>query len=127
MVARRRAPGPRDREASRPRGQALGSVSPSWEVGAGSDSAPAHGCWGACPLRVGPLCPLCSLPAQAKLGDEVLDYRDLAALPRDKAIYNIDRPDMISYSPYISRMATDRQSYGEVGPAANSGGLRGGG
>ncbi|XP_039693972.1 actin-binding LIM protein 2 isoform X1 [Pteropus medius] len=49
----------------------------------------------------------------AKLGDEVLDYRDLAALPRDKAIYNIDRPDMISYSPYISRMATDRQSYGE--------------
>lgn len=56
-------------------------------------------------------------PAQAKLGDEVLDYRDLAALPRDKAIYNIDRPDMISYSPYISRVAADRQSYGEVGPA----------
>nr|KAF6430599.1 actin binding LIM protein family member 2 [Rousettus aegyptiacus] len=49
----------------------------------------------------------------AKLGDEVLDYRDLAALPKDKAIYNIDRPDMISYSPYISRVAADRQSYSE--------------
>nr|KAF6430606.1 actin binding LIM protein family member 2 [Rousettus aegyptiacus] len=50
----------------------------------------------------------------AKLGDEVLDYRDLAALPKDKAIYNIDRPDMISYSPYISRVAADRQSYSEL-------------
>ncbi|XP_041492139.1 actin-binding LIM protein 2 isoform X15 [Microtus oregoni] len=50
----------------------------------------------------------------AKLGDEILDYRDLAALPKNKAIYNIDRPDMISYSPYISHSAIgDRQSYGE--------------
>ncbi|XP_035292413.1 actin-binding LIM protein 2 isoform X7 [Cricetulus griseus] len=50
----------------------------------------------------------------AKLGDEILDYRDLAALPKNKAIYNIDRPDMISYSPYISHSAMgDRQSYGE--------------
>ncbi|XP_004772273.1 actin-binding LIM protein 2 isoform X9 [Mustela putorius furo] len=46
----------------------------------------------------------------AKLGDEILDYRDLAALPKSKAIYNIDRPDMISYSPYISHSATGRQS-----------------
>ncbi|KAM5283920.1 actin-binding LIM protein 2 isoform 6-T21 [Hipposideros larvatus] len=49
----------------------------------------------------------------AKLGDEILDYRDLAALPKSKAIYNIDRPDMISYSPYISHLAGDRQSCGE--------------
>ncbi|XP_032251341.1 actin-binding LIM protein 2 isoform X10 [Phoca vitulina] len=46
----------------------------------------------------------------AKLGDEILDYRDLAALPKSKAIYNIDRPDMISYSPYISHSAAGRQS-----------------
>ncbi|XP_036183958.1 actin-binding LIM protein 2 isoform X17 [Myotis myotis] len=45
----------------------------------------------------------------ARLGDEILDYRDLAALPKSKAIYNIDRPDMISYSPYVSH-AGDRQS-----------------
>uniref|UniRef100_A0A2K5LM38 Actin-binding LIM protein 2 n=1 Tax=Cercocebus atys TaxID=9531 RepID=A0A2K5LM38_CERAT len=50
----------------------------------------------------------------AKLGGEILDYRDLAALPKNKAIYDIDRPDMISYSPYISHSAGDRQSYGEV-------------
>nr|DBA29349.1 TPA: hypothetical protein GDO54_009580 [Pyxicephalus adspersus] len=49
----------------------------------------------------------------AKLGDEILDYKDLAALPKDKAIYNIDRPDMISYSPYISYAGDDRHSYGE--------------
>ncbi|XP_054437882.1 actin-binding LIM protein 2 isoform X1 [Pteronotus mesoamericanus] len=49
----------------------------------------------------------------AKLGDEILDYRDLAALPKSKAIYNIDRPDMISYSPYISHSAGDRQSCSE--------------
>ncbi|XP_023603424.1 actin-binding LIM protein 2 isoform X4 [Myotis lucifugus] len=45
----------------------------------------------------------------ARLGDEILDYRDLAALPKSKAIYNIDRPDMISYSPYVSHSG-DRQS-----------------
>nr|KAF6280118.1 actin binding LIM protein family member 2 [Pipistrellus kuhlii] len=45
----------------------------------------------------------------ARLGDEILDYRDLAALPKSKAIYNIDRPDMISYSPYVSH-AGDRPS-----------------
>uniref|UniRef100_A0A8C4L7J2 Actin-binding LIM protein 2 n=1 Tax=Equus asinus asinus TaxID=83772 RepID=A0A8C4L7J2_EQUAS len=50
---------------------------------------------------------------QAKLGDEILDYRDLAALPKNKAIYNIDRPDMISYSPYISHSVGDRQSCSE--------------
>ncbi|XP_059952558.1 actin-binding LIM protein 2 [Mesoplodon densirostris] len=49
----------------------------------------------------------------AKLGDEILDYRDLAALPKNKAIYNIDRPDMISYSPFISHSVGDRQSYSE--------------
>ncbi|XP_040191304.1 actin-binding LIM protein 2 isoform X1 [Rana temporaria] len=49
----------------------------------------------------------------AKLGDEIIDYKDLAALPKSKAIYNIDRPDMISYSPYISYSSDDRHSYGE--------------
>nr|XP_020020928.1 actin-binding LIM protein 2 isoform X3 [Castor canadensis] len=50
----------------------------------------------------------------AKLGDEILDYRDLAALPKNKAIYDIDRPDLISYSPYISHSAGDRHSHGEL-------------
>ncbi|KAK1794219.1 hypothetical protein P4O66_011107, partial [Electrophorus voltai] len=38
----------------------------------------------------------------AKLGDEYLEYKDLAALPKIKAIYNIDRPDMLSYSHCVS-------------------------
>ncbi|MCJ8738830.1 hypothetical protein PDJAM_G00040330 [Pangasius djambal] len=44
----------------------------------------------------------------AKLGEEFLDYKDLAALPKIKAIYNIDRPDMLSYSPYVSYPSEDR-------------------
>ncbi|CAL8326664.1 unnamed protein product [Lota lota] len=44
----------------------------------------------------------------AKLGDETLDYKDLAALPKIKAIYNIDRPDMLSYSPYVSYPSEER-------------------
>ncbi|CAI5689351.1 unnamed protein product [Oreochromis niloticus] len=48
----------------------------------------------------------------AKLGEEMLDYKDLAALPKTKAIYNIDRPDMLSYSPYVS-YPSDERHYGE--------------
>ncbi|XP_030287964.1 actin-binding LIM protein 2 isoform X14 [Sparus aurata] len=48
----------------------------------------------------------------AKLGEEMLDYKDLAALPKTKAIYNIDRPDMLSYSPYVSYPSEERH-YGE--------------
>ncbi|KAM4565244.1 actin-binding LIM protein 2 isoform 2-T2 [Fundulus diaphanus] len=48
----------------------------------------------------------------AKLGEETLDYKDLAALPKTKAIYNIDRPDMLSYSPYVSYLSEERH-YGE--------------
>ncbi|KAM9335758.1 actin-binding LIM protein 2 [Symphorus nematophorus] len=48
----------------------------------------------------------------AKLGEEMLDYKDLAALPKTKAIYNIDRPDMLSYSPYVSYPSEER-TYGE--------------
>uniref|UniRef100_A0A3P9J8T7 Actin-binding LIM protein 2 n=1 Tax=Oryzias latipes TaxID=8090 RepID=A0A3P9J8T7_ORYLA len=48
----------------------------------------------------------------AKLGEELLDYKDLAALPKTKAIYNIDRPDMLSYSPYVSYPSEERR-YGE--------------
>ncbi|KAM4537200.1 actin-binding LIM protein 2 isoform 3-T3 [Odontesthes bonariensis] len=48
----------------------------------------------------------------AKLGEEMLDYKDLAALPKTKAIYNIDRPDMLSYSTYVSYPSEERH-YGE--------------
>uniref|UniRef100_A0A2I3HHE2 Actin binding LIM protein family member 2 n=1 Tax=Nomascus leucogenys TaxID=61853 RepID=A0A2I3HHE2_NOMLE len=58
-----------------------------------------------------------SVPASSTSGSPsrvIYVSQDLAALPKSKAIYDIDRPDMISYSPYISHSAGDRQSYGEV-------------
>lgn len=61
---------------------------------------------------------LAALP-QAKLGDETLDYKDLAALPKTKAIYNIDRPDLLSYSPYVSYPSEERH-YAEVSELALS-------
>ncbi|KAK0153064.1 Actin-binding LIM protein 1 [Merluccius polli] len=36
----------------------------------------------------------------AKVDDQVVDYRDLAALPRVKAILDIERPDLLSYSSF---------------------------
>uniref|UniRef100_A0A3B1JUP1 Actin binding LIM protein 1b n=1 Tax=Astyanax mexicanus TaxID=7994 RepID=A0A3B1JUP1_ASTMX len=54
----------------------------------------------------------------AKVDNEIIDYRDLAAIPRVKAIYDIERPDMISYESLHSTFSTlDRQgrhSPGEV-------------
>ncbi|XP_007578074.2 actin-binding LIM protein 1-like isoform X6 [Poecilia formosa] len=38
----------------------------------------------------------------AKVDNEIIDYRDLAAIPRVKAIYDIEHPDMISYKPVNS-------------------------
>ena len=51
------------------------------------------------PLSTPPLhpSPRSLLFLQAKVDDEIIDYRALAAIPRVKAIYDIERPDMISY------------------------------
>uniref|UniRef100_A0A6I8SVD3 Actin binding LIM protein family member 3 n=1 Tax=Xenopus tropicalis TaxID=8364 RepID=A0A6I8SVD3_XENTR len=52
----------------------------------------------------------------AKVNNEILNYKDLAALPKIKPIYAVQRPDLISYEPY-SRYTSDemleRYSYGE--------------
>ncbi|KAB5555589.1 hypothetical protein PHYPO_G00035910 [Pangasianodon hypophthalmus] len=53
----------------------------------------------------------------AKVDNEIIDYKDLAAIPRVKAIYDIERPDMISYESLHSTSSTlerqGRQSPGE--------------
>lgn len=54
---------------------------------------------------------------QAKVDNEILNYKDLAALPKIKAIYEVQRPDLISYEPYhryTSDETLERYSYGEV-------------
>lgn len=60
--------------------------------------------------------------SQAKVDNEIIDYRDLAAIPRVKAIYDIEHPDMISYKSVNDNSSTldnkgnrqDRQSPAEV-------------
>ncbi|XP_028458123.1 dematin [Perca flavescens] len=38
----------------------------------------------------------------ARVNDHVVGYRDLAALPRDKAILQVERPDLMSYQPHLT-------------------------
>uniref|UniRef100_A0A673BQJ3 Actin binding LIM protein family, member 3 n=1 Tax=Sphaeramia orbicularis TaxID=375764 RepID=A0A673BQJ3_9TELE len=54
----------------------------------------------------------------ARVENEILDYKDLAALPKIKAIYEVQQPDLISssYQPYHRYTSDDRldtYSYGE--------------
>ncbi|KAL6480144.1 hypothetical protein MHYP_G00111770 [Metynnis hypsauchen] len=52
----------------------------------------------------------------ARVENEVLEYKDLAALPKVKAIYDLQRPDLFSYEPYHRYYSDDRLerlSYGE--------------
>ncbi|KAJ0012808.1 hypothetical protein NQD34_017142 [Periophthalmus magnuspinnatus] len=43
----------------------------------------------------------------ARVDDQVVGYRDLAALPRDKAILQVERPDMMTYQPHLSFSSLD--------------------
>ncbi|XP_051529879.1 actin-binding LIM protein 1-like isoform X12 [Myxocyprinus asiaticus] len=60
----------------------------------------------------------------AKVDNEIIDYKDLAAIPRVKAIYDIERPDMISYESLHSTSSTlDKQGRHSPGePVRASGG-----
>ncbi|XP_039631744.1 actin-binding LIM protein 1 isoform X21 [Polypterus senegalus] len=51
----------------------------------------------------------------AKVDNEILDYKDLAAIPKVKAIYDIERPDLITYEPYYSTNYEDRQERQSLG------------
>uniref|UniRef100_A0A3P8ZY09 Actin binding LIM protein 1a n=1 Tax=Esox lucius TaxID=8010 RepID=A0A3P8ZY09_ESOLU len=88
-----------------------------------------------CPIRVLFLQPsrsssdsICSRPGSsipgspghtiyAKVDNEILDYRDLAAIPKVKAIYDIERPDLITYEPLYTMSLDEkderRESVGE--------------
>ncbi|CAB1312369.1 unnamed protein product, partial [Coregonus sp. 'balchen'] len=46
---------------------------------------------------------------RAKVDDEILDYRDLAAIPKVKAIYDIERPDLITYEPLYTMSLDERE------------------
>ncbi|XP_069557136.1 dematin isoform X3 [Brachyistius frenatus] len=38
----------------------------------------------------------------ARVNDQVVGYRDLAALPKDKAILQVERPDLMTYQPHLT-------------------------
>ncbi|CAL8278802.1 unnamed protein product [Merluccius merluccius] len=42
-----------------------------------------------------------------RVDDEVVGYRDLAAIPRDKAILEVERPDLMTYRPHLSFSSLD--------------------
>ncbi|XP_068999748.1 dematin-like isoform X1 [Embiotoca jacksoni] len=44
----------------------------------------------------------------ARVEDSVIGYKDLAALPRDKAILDIERPDLMIYQPHYSYSPLER-------------------
>ncbi|XP_059586101.1 actin-binding LIM protein 1 isoform X10 [Alligator mississippiensis] len=51
----------------------------------------------------------------AKVDNEILDYKDLAAIPKVKAIYDIERPDLITYEPFYTSAYEDRQDRQSLG------------
>ncbi|KAF7204623.1 transcript variant X2 [Nothobranchius furzeri] len=54
----------------------------------------------------------------AKVDNEIIDYRDLAAIPRVKAIFDIEHPDMISYKSTNESFSTldERGEQNQPGP-----------
>ncbi|XP_030058539.1 actin-binding LIM protein 1 isoform X15 [Microcaecilia unicolor] len=51
----------------------------------------------------------------AKVDNEILDYKDLAAIPKVKAIYDIERPDLITYESFYTSAHEDRQERQSLG------------
>ncbi|XP_059497178.1 dematin isoform X3 [Stegostoma tigrinum] len=54
----------------------------------------------------------------AKMDNQVLAYKDLAAIPKDKAILEIERPDLMIYEPHYSYFCAERPE--PVGSAERS-------
>uniref|UniRef100_A0A674NT92 Dematin actin binding protein n=1 Tax=Takifugu rubripes TaxID=31033 RepID=A0A674NT92_TAKRU len=59
----------------------------------------------------------------ARVNDQVVGYRDLAALPRDKAILQVERPDLMTYQPHLSFSPLDppRREVSYIHPKSESG------
>ncbi|KAM6442357.1 actin-binding LIM protein 1 isoform 20-T20 [Liasis olivaceus] len=57
----------------------------------------------------------------AKVDNEILDYKDLAAIPKVKAIYDIERPDLITYEPFYTSAYEERQERQSLGESSRYG------
>lgn len=54
------------------------------------------------------------------MDNEILEYKDLAAIPKVKAIYDIERPDLITYEPFYTSGYDDKQERQSLGEVINS-------
>ncbi|XP_016328538.1 dematin-like [Sinocyclocheilus anshuiensis] len=64
---------------------------------------------GTAPSSQGPSAP--GSPATsivARMDNQVIGYKDLAAIPKDKAILEVERPDLMVYEPHFNISALDR-------------------
>ncbi|XP_052419216.1 dematin isoform X4 [Carassius gibelio] len=61
-----------------------------------------------CSLRGGAVPGSPSVTIVAKMDNQVIGYKDLAAIPKDKAILDIERPDLMMYEPHFSYSPMER-------------------
>ncbi|ROI69452.1 Dematin, partial [Anabarilius grahami] len=61
-----------------------------------------------CSLRTGGVPGSPAVTIVAKMDKQVIGYKDLAAIPKDKAILDIERPDLMMYEPHFSYSPMDR-------------------
>ncbi|XP_037391881.1 dematin-like [Pygocentrus nattereri] len=55
-----------------------------------------------CSLRGGTMPGSPAVTIVAKMDNQVIGYKDLAAIPKDKAILDIERPDLMMYEPHFT-------------------------
>uniref|UniRef100_A0A8C1WKA4 Dematin actin binding protein n=1 Tax=Cyprinus carpio TaxID=7962 RepID=A0A8C1WKA4_CYPCA len=58
---------------------------------------------GTAPSSQGPSAP----GSPARMDNQVIGYKDLAAIPKDKAILEVERPDLMVYEPHFNISALD--------------------
>ncbi|KAL4609292.1 dematin-like isoform X1 [Arapaima gigas] len=49
-----------------------------------------------------------AISIMARMDNQVIGYKDLAAIPKDKAILEVERPDLMSYEPHFSFSSLER-------------------
>lgn len=54
------------------------------------------------------------------MDNQVIGYKDLAAIPKDKAILEVERPDLMVYEPHFNMSALDRISLSRSREVSNT-------
>lgn len=54
------------------------------------------------------------------MDNQVIGYKDLAAIPKDKAILEVERPDLMVYEPHFNVSSLDRISLSRSREVSNA-------